>query len=255
MREHIFLACKYLPMYNKIFIYGDSFSHPPACRTVETDMWYHHAFSAHTTAQFISRTNTRMSADNMFLQAGHDCITQSDPAHMVIALGPLQRVSMYTDGWYSEEQLQDIDYATAGKRFPALPRQTDLTDCWPYFDSLRPSAANRENINLFHPTLLWAKLYDHIVKLDALAHKHGHSITVLHMSHTEKEYNQNHPLVTPLERAAMQCNYITEAHSCSAVCQQAGIKPWDFDLYGNGGHHSTEGQIYFGNYIKQLKIK
>jgi hypothetical protein len=241
-------------MFAKIIIYGDSFSTPAICRTDEVGMWYRSVFPSYGDSHFLNRARPGNSVGNRFLESGHDWITHSGPSMLVIAMGPLQRLSSYTDGWYEQEKLKEQDPESARDLYPLPARKNDLSDCEKYLEgySVNKQIKDKRIMNLFHPTLLWSSMYDQIIKLDALASRHGHSILVLHMSHLQREYNEKHPLVYPLEQAALQCNYITEEHSCHAVCKEAGIKPWDFEEYRWFGHHSREGQKFFGEYIKKL---
>ena len=215
-------------------------------------MWYRYVFSQYKDEQFINRTKPSNSVGTMFLQAGHDCLTNIVPIMIIVALGPLQRLPMYTDGWYGQETLTDVDVVTAKERYPLPPRPTDLGDCQQYFERYDVKDVTKKSINLFHPTLLWANLYDQVVKLDALTRARNHKMMIVHMCHNEKEYNINHPLVRPLELAAVRCNYINEENSCSLICKRAGIQPHDFNEWGYFGHHSAEGQRHFGKHIKQL---
>ncbi len=239
-------------MFDKIIIYGDSFSNPACCLTDDREMWYRYVFPEYPDNKFINRTKSGNSPGAMFLQAGHDCLTNRDPIMMVIALGPLRRLPTYTDGWYGDEKLKDINLDTAAERFPLPPRSTDLQDCLQYFDRYSSQRSTADTMDLFHPTLLWSTMYDNVIKLNALAEKYNHDTLVLHMSHTHKEYTQRHPLVSIFENGASRLDYINEEHSCTNVCKKAKIKPWDFDKYEFHGHHSKEGQEYFGKYIKKL---
>jgi hypothetical protein len=222
-------------------IYGDSFSNSDACRCTAEQMWFAQVFD--DTNNITDRTKSQNNVDTMFLQATHDCVTHSAPTRMVIALGPLQRLGMYTDGWYESERLLALD---------GDGRPHDLADCQQYFSSFTVDHVNRHTQNLFHPTYLWAKLYSDILRLDALCARSGHRLLVLHMSVTKRPYNTGHPLVAPLERAMDRARYINEEHSCTRVCEQAGIRPWDYDRYGWIGHHSAEGQAHFGRHIRSI---
>jgi hypothetical protein len=243
---------KYLKMFNKIIIYGDSLSNTESCQTIDEHMWYRYVFPEYSSDKFINRSKLGNSVGTMFLQAGHDCLTHVDPIMIVVALGPLQRLPAYTDGWYDKEILTNINSNSTAEQYPLPPKPTGLQDCQPYFDSYSSQKVSMDTVNLFHPTLLWSTMYDQVNKLNALVEKHNHSMLVVHMSHLKKEYNLKHPLISPLENAAMNCNYINEDHSCNNVCKNVGIKPWDFDEYGYHGHHSKEGQEYFGKYIKKI---
>ena len=179
----------------------------------------------------------------MFLQATHDCVTHNEPTRMVIALGPLERLPMYTDLWHEEEVLKPVD---------ANGQPCNLSDCHEYFRSFTLDDINRKTQNLFHPTYLWAKLYSDVLKLDTLCRGLGHQLLVLHMSVIKIPYHVGHPLVDPLERAIASVRYISEHNSCTNLCWQAGIKPWDYDRYGWIGHHSAEGQRHFGEQIRNI---
>jgi hypothetical protein len=246
-------------MTTKIVIYGDSFSTPANCNTVCESMWYRHIFVDNEKNEFVSRARAGNSTGHMFLEASHDCITNTQPITMIIGLGPLTRLPTYTDGWHDESALTDID--TSNNTWPAPPRRTDLSDCLKYMDSYSADQidsdrlAGRIVVDLFHPTLLWANLYKNIISLSCLAKKNSHKLLIVHMHHVTTEYFPNHPLMKPLEQSAQQCAYFGPTYSCHKVCKEAGIKPWDYDLYGQHGHHSVEGQQYFGKYIKDLLQK
>lgn len=245
-------------MAKKVIIYGDSFSTPTYCNTVCESMWYRHVVVDNET-NFVLRARPGNSTGHMFLEASHDCITNTHPITMIVGIGVLQRLPTYTDGWHDESVLTDIDLTI--NPWPDPPRKTDLTDCLKYMDSYRADCVddNRRHgriiVDLFHPTLLWANLYKDIIGLNCLAKKHGHRLLIVHMSHYETEYFCNHPLTKPLEIAAQQCDYFPPIHSCNQVCHDAGIKPWDYEKYGRHGHHSVQGQQYFGKYIKDLLQK
>jgi len=226
----------------EIVVYGDSFSNPDNCKARCSDMWYRHVAQENFDATVTNRARAGNNTQHMFLEATHDCVTNTTPLKMLIGLGPLARLPKYTDKWYDEE----------------LIRGTDITDYLGHMQSHRPTDADNFDIKdtrlmeMYHPTLLWANLYKNVISLDAMARKHGHDILIVHMHHTEYEHHRDHPLVRPLEEMATHCNYVEQLHSCNAVCRQAGILPWDKDQYGSDGHHSAEGQIHFGRHIRAL---
>ena len=248
--SHLWYDIKYITMPKKIIVYGDSFSNPTCCKTKCDKMWYRHLSPEHAKADVINRARAGNNTAHMFLEATHDCVTNQHPIHMLVGLGPLQRLPKYTDKWYHEEFIKPTE-------------QPGLRDYLEYMQSHTPSDIELMNnekgrtlvdplVDMYHPTLLWSNLYKNIIGLDCLARKHGHHLLVVHMHHTEYEHHREHPLVAPLERTAKQCNYVDHQHSCHSVCKHADIRPWDFDTYGAHGHHSAEGQAFFGTHIKRL---
>ena len=241
-------------MQKKVYIYGDSFSAPGNCLAETKQMWYGHVFDGH---DIMVNAREGNCVSNMFLEAAHDCITLKESSILVVALGPLQRLPMYTDGWHDLERLTDIDTETAAERINMPPRSTNLRDCLRYMDSFHVydigDTKTKKLIDCFHPTLLWSLLYKEVINLHSHATQRGHRVLVLHMHHVVKEHSQQHPLVRPLEQEVLEkCNYIGAEDSCHTVCKHAGILPWDFDKHGHSGHHSVAGQLHFGKHIKQL---
>ena len=240
-------------MPKKIFVYGDSFSTPTCCAVTCENMWYRHVYEVDTLADVTNRARSGNNTAHMFLEATHDCVTNEHPVDLLIGLGPLQRLPKYTDGWYHEESLRPTS-------------NTTLEHCLKYMHSQTPGELELQNtqkarrmvdalFEMYHPTLLWANLYKNIISLHRLAQHHGHRLLVVHMHHREFEHNRHHTLTNPLEEGANRCNYIDQLDSCHAVCARAGIKPWDHDEYGEYGHHSTEGQMFFGKHVKRLLEK
>ena len=237
-------------MSKKIFVYGDSFSEPMSCNTTCDHMWYRHIYDRDTVVDVTNRARPGNNTGHMFLEATHDCLTNERPVDLLIGIGPLQRLPKYTDGWYHEESLRPTAYTT-------------LEHCLEYMRSQTPSEMELQNtqkartmvdslFEMYHPTLLWANLYKNIVSLDRLAQHHGHRLLVVHMHHKEYEHNRYHVLTKPLEEGVNLCNYINQLDSCHAVCARTGIRPHDYDKYGASGHHSTEGQTFFGKHIRRL---
>lgn len=226
----------------RTILYGDSYSFPEACNTDNNDMWYAHVFNS--AQEILNRAKPWNNPETMFLQATHDCVTHKEPTQFVVALGPLQRLPTYEDGWYDEETLRAND---------EVGHRTDLSHCQQYFGSfVWRNAQEAKHLALFHPTLTWARLYSKIITLDALCRSAGHRLLVLHMSVYQKDYNELHPLISPLSDRVSDLDYIDETHSCNSVCMEAKIKPWDYDKYGWMGHHSAEGQKHFGLHIKNI---
>ena len=238
--SHLLYRLKYHTM--RTIVYGDSFSFPGTCNTSADDMWYTHVFAP--TQEILNRAKPLNNTETMFLQATHDCVTHKEPAQLVIALGPLQRLPTYTDGWYDKETLKPVDEEG---------HNTDLSHCQQHFNSfVWRDAEEGKNLDLFHPTYLWARLYSNIITLDALCRQLGHRLLVLHMSVHDRDFNTDHPLIRPLGERVSDLDYIGETHSCTSVCRQANIKPWDYDKYGWIGHHSADGQRHFGLHIKNI---
>ena len=68
--------------------------------------------------------------------------------------------------------------------------------------------------------------------------------------------HKKHPLIKPLcEHAERLPSYFNEQDSCKTVCEQASIKPLDFNLYEWDGHHGLEAQQLFGRYISNKAIE
>ena len=238
-------------MIEKTFVYGDSFSNYKFANSLDAsiqrkDMWYNHI----SVGDVIDRTKPGKSPYTMFLQATHDAITNTDPVRMIVALGACQRLTTYTDGWYEEETLKDVDPNTP---LPDPARRTTLTDCEPHLDR---AEVNKQNMAQFHPTLLWASIYKHTLDLALRCDTQGHQLIILHMNTTPDNtwINRSHPLIAPLcERAEALPNYITEHESCNHLCRQQGIRPMDYDTYGWHGHHGHDGHRYFGTYIAEKR--
>jgi len=235
-------------MIEKTFVYGDSFSSvqfiSTLCDITQQQMWYH----AFVEGELVDRTKPGKSPHTMFLQATHDAITHAHPVRMIVALGACQRLTAYTDGWNEEETLKDVDPNTP---LPSEPRRTTLTDCERYFDRVIMS---KQNMDQFHPTLIWANIYKHILDLALRCDSQAHELLILHMNTTPDNtwIHKSHPLIAPLcERAEALPNYMTELESCNLVCQRQGIRPMDYEQYGWQGHHGPEGQTSFGTYMAE----
>jgi len=235
-------------MIEKSFVYGDSFSSvqfiSTLCDITQQQMWYH----AFVEGELVDRTKPGKSPHTMFLQATHDAITHAHPVRMIVALGACQRLTAYTDGWNEEETLKDVDPNTP---LPSEPRRTTLTDCERYFDRVIMS---KQNMDQFHPTLIWANIYKHILDLALRCDSQAHELLILHMNTTPDNtwIHKSHPLIAPLcERAEALPNYMTELESCNLVCQRQGIRPMDYEQYGWQGHHGPEGQTSFGTYMAE----
>lgn len=234
-------------MIEKTLIYGDSFSNYEYINKLHPidrdDMWY----TSMTIGYTVDRTKVGQSPHTMFLQATHDAITEEKPVRIIVALGACNRLTEYTDGWYGEEKLKDVDPKTP---LPDPARKTTLSDCEPYFDCVH---ATKHNMSLFHPTLLWANIYKGIADLDLWCRYKGHELLVLHMHTTPDNtwINKRHPLIAPLcQHTEALSNYLTEWESCCRLCEIAGIQPLDHHKYGWQGHHGVDGQRHFGSHVQ-----
>ena len=206
-------------------------------------MWY----APFIQGEMVDRTKPGQSPFTMFLQATHDAITEQEPVRIIVALGACERLPVYTDGWFDDEKLKDIDPSTP---FPHKPRRTTLTDCGQYFDR---ALINKHTTEQFHPTMLWANIYKNIIDLHTRCGQEGHQLMIVHMNAAQDDVwiNKSHPLVRPLcERAESFDNYFTEDESCRLLCEAAGIEPIDSDLYGRHGHHGPEGQQHFSKHMQ-----
>jgi hypothetical protein len=87
----------------------------------------------------------------------------------------------------------------------------------------------------------------------ALIKQHGHDCIFLHMAADPAVIKEHtNPMVKTMKEIVEASNfYIPETHSAKHVCEQAQIKPTDFDRYQWHGHHGPEGQKYFGEYIEK----
>ena len=234
-------------MIEKTFVYGDSFSNLEFLSQMgdilQEQMWY----APFVEGELVDRTKPGKSPFTMFLQATHDAVTERKTVRMIVALGSCERLPVYTDGWFDEEQLRDIDPDTP---LPSEPKRTTLTDCERYFDRV---VITKQNMHQFHPTMLWANLYKNILDLDTRCRAEGHQLVVLHMNATQDSVwvNKRHPLVRPLcERVESLPNYFDESESCRRLCEIAGITPMDASEYGKDGHHGVEGQQHFCRHMR-----
>lgn len=230
-----------------MIIYGSSPCTPSFCASAPEQMWFRHTWP--NDMVIANRARGGNSVQAMFLEATHDAITCSEPTRLVIALGPLGRLPLYLDGWYDQEALtenrpEDGNPATLADASARLKSFT-----WQDMQS----SSCKKLIDLFHPTLLWSMLFKDVLCLEALCRDRGHELLVLHMSHTAQEYYDRHVLLSPLLTAVRQSqSYLHLEHSCSNVCDRAGILPHDHDEYGVHGHHGPEGQRHFGLYLREL---
>ena len=239
-------------MPNQTIVYGDSFSNYKYISDLspisQNQMWFNYV----ATGKIIDRTKPGQSPFTMFLQATHDVISHKEPTRLILALGACTRLPTYIDGWYKDEQLKDIDPTTP---LPDPARPTNLTDCEPYFNH---AEVNKHNMDQLHPTLLWATIYKEIINLSQLCQTHQHQLIIVHMNADSKNgwIHKKHPLIKPLcECAENLPNYFTEQESCKAVCEQANIKPLDFNVYKWNGHHGLEAQQFFGRYISNKTVE
>lgn len=233
-----------------MIVYGDSFSTPSACVCTPAQMWFRHAWPSDTVV--VNRSRPLNNIQAMFLEATHDAITRSDPTRLVVALGPLNRLPRYLDGWYHDEKLTENrpEDGNAASLEDASARLKSFT--WQDMQS----GSDKKLIDLFHPTLLWSLLCKDVLCLRALCHDRGHELLVLHMSHAQQEYYERHVLLAPLFTAVQQSQcYLHTEHSCTNVCDRAGIRPHDYNEYGVIGHHGPEGQRHFGLYLRELLQK
>lgn len=215
-------------MYSKIIIYGDSFSNHRGCGATREQMWYQDVLRHFKETPVAYRTRDSKSPDQMFLEAANDAVSSRDKILCIIAIGVFNRVSTYR---------------SAGE-------EKTLEDCEKYFARLDIS---RETVDLFHPALVWSKLYWQVASTAALIKQQGHDCVFLHMTADPGVImEQSHPMVKTMREKVESSNfYISEAHSAKTVCEQAGIKPIDFDLYQWHGHHGPAGQKHFGEYIEK----
>lgn len=215
-------------MYSKIIIYGDSFSNHRGCVATREQMWYANILRRFPNAAAIYRTVDSKSPDQMCLEAATDAVSNRDKILCVVAIGVFNRVSVYRgDG-----------------------NERTLDDCEKYFARLDIS---RETADLFHPALIWSKLYWQILSTAALIKQRGHDCIFLHMTADPAVIKEHdNPMVRVMKEQAETSNfYISETHSAKHVCEQARIKPVDFDQYQWHGHHGPQGQKYFGDYIEK----
>jgi hypothetical protein len=241
---------KYNIMDLPIIVYGDSFSTPGSCQSRPEEMWFRFAWP--NSPVMFNRSRPQHNIQGMFLEATHDAITRTEPTRLVVTLGLVSRLPRYEDGWYDREMLtdnrpEDGDPATledASRRLKSVV-YSDLEG----FDA----KTSIHLMDMLHPTLLWGRLFQDVIGLGALCGQRGHELVVLHMSHKEQEYYDRHVLLAPLYRGAQETgSYWHFEHSCTRVCESAGILPWDHHIYGVGGHHGPEGQEYFGRYMRDL---
>lgn len=241
---------KYNIMDLPIVVYGDSFSTPDSCRSRPEEMWFRFAWPDSPVA--FNRSRPYHNTQGMFLEATHDAITRSEPTRLVVALGPLSRLPRYEDGWFDREMLTNIrpEDGSPATLVDASRRLKSVI-----FSDLEKLDAKTSTrlMDMLHPTLLWSRLFQDVINLSALCVQRGHELVVLHMSHRNQDYYDHHVLLAPLYRAAQETgSYCHFGHSCTRVCELAGILPWDHHLYGVGGHHGPKGQEYFGRYVRDL---
>jgi hypothetical protein len=216
----------------KTFVYGDSFSNAEWCKCTTDKMWYAPLVSG----ELVDRTREGASTEEMFLLAVNDAVTNSN-ARFILATGMMySRLMLYKDRLYDNEQIRD----------------GSLTDCLPYFDTQRLD--KNLHVGIFHHTLVWAKYLTNIVTFKSLMDSRSHEWLAVHMHTDKKDYQSPlNPMILPLlKTTANMVNYVDQRHSCYSVCQQAEIKPWDYDQHGYNGHHSAEGQQYFSKHV--LKV-
>jgi len=215
-------------VYSKIIIYGDSFSNYRSCNATQEQMWYRNVLQHFKETPVIYRTRDSKSPDQMFLEAANDSVSNRDKILCIIAIGVFNRVSTYS--------------SNGGEK--------TLEDCEKYFARLDVS---KETMDLFHPALVWSKLYWQIASTAALIKQQGHDCVFLHMTADAGVIiEQSHPLVKIMKEKVENSDfYISETHSAKTVCEQAEIKPVDFDLYQWHGHHGPRGQRYFGEHIEK----
>jgi len=215
-------------VYSKIIIYGDSFSNHRGCAATLEQMWYANTLRHFPDATVIYRTQDSKSPDQMFLEAANDAVSNKDKILCMIAIGVFNRVSVYR-GNGDEKTLDDCE------------------KCFARLD------ISRETVDLFHPALVWGKLYWQIGSTAALIKQHGHDCIFLHMTADPAVIKEHtNPMVRVMKERVETSNfYISETHSAKHVCEQAQIKPADFALYQWHGHHGPEGQKYFGDYIEK----
>ena len=224
-----------IAMVEKTFVYGDSFSShrfiSTLCDITQQDMWYWPMVEG----ELVDRTKSGKSPAAMFLQATNDSLMETAPVRILVALGVCQRVPVYKDGWWHEEQ---------------LPR--DLDACELYLDSAEVGGFHPDQL---HPTLMWSQIYKGITDLAIRCGQQGHQLLVVHMnaSATVDRIKKTHPLIAPLcqQAEALDC-YVNEWLSCKTVCDSQGIVPLDADRYGDNGHHGPEGQRAFGTQVKGI---
>ena len=228
-------------MFDKVINYGDSFTTAHECKCNEEDLWFRQLFEDYPADRFINRAKSGNNFSYMFLEASHDAITQEGKLLQIVSLGVLQRLPLYTDGWYDKETLKT---------------DNTLNECQKYFETLWVKDLDDPKLaDLYHPTLLYAELFNKVQHLNELANKKGNKIVFVNMFHSEKEYNDRHPLIEPFEQEVVNVgNYFDYEHSCNTVCYEACIDPVDSDKYGRMGHHGAEGQQRFAHYMSD-KIK
>jgi len=216
----------------KTFVYGDSFNNANFCKCSHDQMWY----APLVQGELIDRTREGASTEEMFLLATNDAVNHSG-ARFILATGVLySRLMLYTDQLYDNEQV----------------RAGTLTDCMPYLST--QELEKTLHTGIFHHTLVWAKYLSHTVTLHSLMQSQSHQWFMVHMHTDRNEYQSPaNPLVLPLlKHTATMPNYLDHTHSCMNVCQDAGIRPWDYDQYSWSGHHSVEGQQHFGAYAQKM---
>jgi len=221
-------------MFDKIINYGDSFTTAHECQCAEDNLWFRKLFKDYPAETFINRAKSGNNFSYMFLEASHDALTQQGKLLQIVSLGVLQRLPLYTDGWYDKETLKT---------------NSSLTDCQKYFETLYVKDLHDPKLtNLYHPTLIYAELFNKMQHLHELADKNNNKIVFVHMFHKDKEYNERHPLIEPFENNVLQIgNYFDHTLSCNNICFDAGIEPVDADKYGRYGHHGAEGQKMFAD--------
>ena len=217
----------------KTFVYGDSFSNHEICKCPQDRMWY----SRFVEGELIDRTRAGASTQEMFLLAATDALTHTGERFLFGAGVLYGRLPIYSDGVYTDEKIGAAH---------------SLEECLPYVETQKFEP--RFSVAMFHHTWVWATFYTQVAAMSALLQSRGHEWLLTHMSTPKDEhFNPQHPLIkNSHEHVNAMKNYVDHANSCQQVCMEWGIRPLDWQTYGRHGHHTMEGQQFFGKWIKRI---
>ena len=200
-------------------------------------MWY----TQFATSRITDRTRAGNSVDESFLKIRLDALTHREPARFIFGVGNMYgRVMSYTDGAHDREKISARD---------------GLQQCLEHFDTIRVAEMEAHEMPQFHNTLVWSQFFLSLITTNQLLAQHGHELMVVHMMGSDREYNRDHPMIRcTLPEVEAMPRYLPVTDNCSRVCREAGIRPWDHDLYGWLGHHSHMGQQRWRRRIQERGI-
>ena len=220
-----------------VLILGDSFSHAPMCRCTHDQMWWSYLIKDIHPRSILDYTRTGASMEEINIKLCQQLSTQSVD-RVIIGLPVLDRRVLLTIPWEDSDGQFSKSLSEYYKRFSTI-NALDVPD---------------KIIHFLHPLLILANAMSNTISMINLCKQKNIQCFVANMTWDFYYYNgidpKNNTFTKDLFRELHEYkNFLPHDQSCKNLCETHNIKPHDFNRYKWAGHHSAEGQKFFGEYV------